>query len=196
MNIVQFGGRVVNKIITSREAILKVAKEIAYKDGISKINIRGVASACGVSVGSIYNYFPTKGDLVIAVIEEFWKSIFERGMCNNHNEVCFIQFFEEIYMRFYDYLKIFKEDMLNQISLLSKVEKAKGRQVESQYLKGIKGVMLYHLEKDKGINKDIWTEDFTKERVVAFVFQNMIAMLKSNEGDVSFFKEILRKLLY
>lgn len=196
MNIVQFGGKVMNKTITSRESILKAAKEIAYKEGISKLNIRGVASACGVSVGSIYNYFPTKGDLIVAVIEEFWKNIFERGMCNHRNEVCFIQFFEEIYMRFYDYLKIFKEDLLNQISFLSKGEKEKGRVSESQYLNRMKGVMLYHLEKDAGINKDIWTEDFTKEKFVAFVFQNMISMLKANEGDISFFKEILMKLLY
>lgn len=196
MNIVQFGGKVMNKTITSRDAILKVAKEIAYKEGISKLNIRGVASACGVSVGSIYNYFPTKGDLIIVVIEEFWKDIFERGMCNHHNEVCFIQFFQEIYIRFYDYLKIFKEDLLNQISFLSKSEREKGRVLESQYLNGIRGVMLFHLEKDQGINNEIWTEDFTKEKFVDFMFQNMFSMLKSNESDISFFKEIIIKLLY
>lgn len=196
MNIVQFGGREMNKIVTSRESILKAAKEIAYRDGISELNIRGVAAACGVSVGSIYNYFPNKGNLVVAVIEEFWKSIFERGMCNHHSEVCFIQFFEQIYLRFYDYLKIFKEDMLNQIALLSNSDKENGRQAESQYLSRIRSVMLYHLERDESINQEIWNENFTKERFIAFVFQNMISMLKANEGDISFFKEILMMILY
>ena len=185
-----------NKVVTSKEAILKAAKDIAYRDGISKLNIRGVASACGVSVGSIYNYFPTKDDLVVSVIEEFWKNIFERGMCDHHSKVCFIEFFEQIYMRFYDYLKIFKGDMLNQIALLSRVDKEKGKSVESEYLYHIRRIMLHHLENDKNINNDIWNEVFTKENFVAFVFQNMILMLKSNQGDISFFKAILMKLLY
>lgn len=185
-----------NKVVTSKEAILKAAKDIAYRDGISKLNIRGVASACGVSVGSIYNYFPTKGDLVVSVIEEFWKNIFERGMCDHHSQVCFIEFFEQIYMRFHDYLKIFKGDMLSQIAILSRVDKEKGKRVESEYLGRIRMVMLHHLENDENINNNIWNEVFTKENFVAFVFQNMMSMLKSNQEDISFFKAILMKLLY
>lgn len=185
-----------NKVITSKEAILQSAKEIAYRDGIYKLNIRAVASECGVSVGSIYNYFPTKDELVVAVIEDFWKNIFERGMCDHQHNLCFIQFYEQIYMRFYDYLKIFKEDMLNQISFLSNGVKEKGRSKESQYLDRMKSVMLYHLEMDEGIRKDIWNEHFTKERFVYFAFQNMILMLKANEEDISFFKEVIMKLLY
>ena len=54
-----------NTVVTSREQILGAAKEIAALEGVAQISIRGVAKACGVSVGSIYNYFPTKSELVI-----------------------------------------------------------------------------------------------------------------------------------
>lgn len=185
-----------NRIITSREAILKAAKKIAYKEGIYKLNIRSVASECGVSIGSIYNYFPTKDDLVIEVIEDFWKNIFERGMCDCEKNLCFIQFYEEIYIRFYDYLKIFKNNMLNQISFLSKSIKEIRSTKEAQYVDRIKMVMLYHLEMDEGIKRDIWNEKFTKEKFIEFVLQNMILMLKANQEDISFFKEIIIKLLY
>ena len=65
-----------NTVVTSREQILDAAKEIAALEGATQISIRGVAKACGVSVGSIYNYFPTKSELVIAVIEDFWRGAF------------------------------------------------------------------------------------------------------------------------
>ena len=185
-----------SKAITSREAILKSAIEIAYRDGIYKLNIRGLASECGISIGSIYNYFPTKDDLVLAVIEEFWKNIFERGMCDHHKNLCFIQFYEQIYMRFFDYLKIFKEDMLNEISFLSKGDKEKEINKESHHFYRMKSIMLYHLEMDEGIRQDIWSSNFTKEKFVDFAFQNMILMLKSKEEDITFFKDVINKLLY
>ncbi|HBT65503.1 MAG TPA: TetR/AcrR family transcriptional regulator, partial [Ruminococcaceae bacterium] len=64
-----------NKSITSQEAILCVGKKIVLEKGMQGLNIRDVARRCGVSVGSIYNYFPTKSDLMVATIESVWKEI-------------------------------------------------------------------------------------------------------------------------
>ena len=79
MNSVQFGGDKMNKIVTSKEDILKASREIASKDGLQSINMRNVAKHCGVAVGSIYNYFPSKADLIIATVEDIWKSFFSYG---------------------------------------------------------------------------------------------------------------------
>ncbi len=46
-----------NTVITSKEAILNISRQLIQKQGCTAINIRNVAAACGVSVGSIYNYF-------------------------------------------------------------------------------------------------------------------------------------------
>ena len=46
-----------NTIVTSKEEILKTSREMIRQQGWSAISIRSVAAACGVSVGSIYNYF-------------------------------------------------------------------------------------------------------------------------------------------
>lgn len=64
-----------NKLITSQEAILCIGKEIVLERGLQGLNIRDIARRCGVSVGSIYNYFPTKSDLMVATIESVWKEI-------------------------------------------------------------------------------------------------------------------------
>ncbi|WP_406243725.1 TetR/AcrR family transcriptional regulator [Tissierella carlieri] len=56
-----------------REIILSEAKDIAMKEGISNINIRAVAKNSGIAIGTVYNYFPSKGDLLVAIIEDFGK---------------------------------------------------------------------------------------------------------------------------
>ena len=45
-----------NTIVTSKEEILKNSRELIREKGWAAVSIRSVASACGVSVGSIYNY--------------------------------------------------------------------------------------------------------------------------------------------
>ena len=72
MNIVHVEVRketVLNIAITSKEAILERSRERMKKDGWMAVNIRGLAEDCGVSVGTIYNYFDSKSDLLAATIE-------------------------------------------------------------------------------------------------------------------------------
>lgn len=42
-----------NTIVTSKEEILKISRDMIQQQGWSAVNIRSVAAACGVSVGSI-----------------------------------------------------------------------------------------------------------------------------------------------
>lgn len=46
-----------NKVVTSKEEILKVSRKLIMEQGWKSVNIRVVAASCGVAVGSIYNYF-------------------------------------------------------------------------------------------------------------------------------------------
>ena len=68
-----------NTVITSKEEILKTSRKLIRQQGWSAINIRSVAAACGVSVGSIYNYFDSKAALVEATVKSVWREIFHRS---------------------------------------------------------------------------------------------------------------------
>ena len=57
-----------NTIVTSKEEILKTSRALIQEHGWSAVSIRSVAAACGVSVGSIYNYFDSKAELVSATV--------------------------------------------------------------------------------------------------------------------------------
>ena len=75
MNIVQYGGGALNKTVTSREAILSQCKAIVRESGMKAVNLRDVAKRCGVAVGSVYNYFPSKEHLITATVESIWTEI-------------------------------------------------------------------------------------------------------------------------
>ncbi|MDE8322655.1 TetR/AcrR family transcriptional regulator [Erysipelothrix rhusiopathiae] len=64
------------KAVISKESLLEVAKDIVFKDGLDKLNMRNLAQKADVSIGSVYNYFSSKNDLLLDVIEDFWKQVF------------------------------------------------------------------------------------------------------------------------
>ena len=65
-----------NHRVTSTDLILEKALLIAKREGVDKLSIRKLATACGIAVGSVYNYYPDKEALVTAMAEVFWNNIF------------------------------------------------------------------------------------------------------------------------
>lgn len=61
-----------------RESLLACARDALLTQGYDHLTIRGVAAACGVAVGTVYNYFPAKDVLVASVMLEDWQRALER----------------------------------------------------------------------------------------------------------------------
>lgn len=56
-----------------KQLILSHAKEILYNQGYQKLSMRALSKACGIALGTIYNYYPTKKDLVFEMMTEYWQ---------------------------------------------------------------------------------------------------------------------------
>ena len=66
------------KQIIDKDKLINQAYAIAAREGISALSVRKVAGACGIAVGSVYMYFPTKADLTAAVFTRFFgQALFE-----------------------------------------------------------------------------------------------------------------------
>ena len=59
-----------------KQLILNKSKEILYTEGYKKLSMRNIAKACNIAIGTIYNYYSTKKDLVIEMMTEYWEEYF------------------------------------------------------------------------------------------------------------------------
>ena len=67
------------KIIENvREQLLTEAKHQIIENGYAKTTIRSVASACGLGVGTVYNYFKSKDVLIASFMVDDWKQCLEK----------------------------------------------------------------------------------------------------------------------
>ncbi len=62
--------KVIEKV---REQLLEEVRRQIESRGYSKTTIRSVAEGCSISVGTVYNYFKSKDELVASAVAEDWK---------------------------------------------------------------------------------------------------------------------------
>lgn len=187
--------RKMNKAVTSKEKLLQTAREIVFEEGVEKLNIRYLAQKCKIAVGSVYNYFPSKSELVAAVMEEFWKTIFHDDLCTVPEKMPFPEFFKMVYDRIHKHLENFRSVFLSEIRASDPEGISKGKLIEQKYFIHIQRGFLTVLRNDSNISEDLWTEAFTQEKFISFLFQNMLTMLVNDEREISFFIEVIYRLL-
>lgn len=77
------------KIIENiREKLMEEAKRQIMENGYSAMTIRSVAKACGVGVGTVYNYFPSKDMLIANFVLDDWiqtMAAINKGMIEAEN---------------------------------------------------------------------------------------------------------------
>ena len=72
------------KIIENlKERLLDTARGMLLSSGYASLTMRGVAERCGIAVGTMYNYFPSKEMLAASVMLEDWQTALEevRAAC-------------------------------------------------------------------------------------------------------------------
>lgn len=60
------------KRVIDQDKLIDQTYAIAAREGISALSVRKLAGTCGIAVGSVYMYFPTKADLMTAVFTRFF----------------------------------------------------------------------------------------------------------------------------
>lgn len=184
-----------NKTITSKQELLEASKAIASTKGLEAISIRSVATQCEVSIGSIYNYFASKDELVIATIESIWKELIQQ-LVVSQDHVRFVdrveQLFEGIRSGSSQYPSFFT---LHSMSL-AKSGKEQGRQAMDGYFDYLKGLLLESLQQDGLVKAGVFDETFEQKAFVDFVFSNIVSLLINQASNCSYLLRLIQKLLY
>ncbi|MEY8295844.1 MAG: TetR/AcrR family transcriptional regulator [Emergencia timonensis] len=184
----------INKVVTSEEAILQTCRQMVSEEGIQAINMRAVARRCDVALGSLYNYFSSKEELVTSTIESVWRDIFHtEGKCRT--DMPFPDYVNWIYKS----VKKGTEQYPNfftahSISFASNgISRAK-RMME-QYFSHMRAGLLQVLEDDKNVRRDAFSDTFTRSDFADFVQRSLLSAL-AEQKDCSVLTEMIRRSIY
>lgn len=165
-----------NKMVTSREEILSESRRLVIENGIAAINIRTVAKRCNVAVGSIYNYFPSKTELICASVEAVWKDIFHISgnmSAFAHFTDCLKWLYESIQKGRLKYPGFFT---LHSMSFTS-ADKEMGRQMMEQYFGHMKQNLKQVLQQDKDVIPDAFSGNLSEDEFIEMILTLLISML-------------------
>lgn len=184
-----------NTVVTSKEEILKTSRKLIQQQGWSALSIRSVAAACGVAVGSIYNYFDSKAALVSATVESIWREIFYRPEDEAvfwDTQACIVWMYGQMEYGCKQYPGFFT---LHSLGFMQE-DRADGKQRMQQTWQHILHGLCSVLKQDARIRTDAFTEQFTAERFADVLFSLMLSALLRQDYDPSAVLEIVQRTLY
>jgi AcrR family transcriptional regulator len=176
---------------TLHHTLLEFAREIVNEQGPDALNIRALAKRTNVASGTVYNYFESKDDILLAITEEYWR----KALAELRNEIQADTFPEQL-REIYAFLRNRLADSAGMLmSSLHNIESA-GRDRMSSMQKVLMTAILHRMRQDKNISPDIWDETLSDERFADFIFMNMMMLLRMNAPSIDPFIEIVKRTLY
>lgn len=184
-----------NTPVTSREAILETCRQLVSENGIASLNMRSVAQACQVALGSIYYYFPSKNDLLIATIESVWEDIFrlDDAQAKHLSFLDYIQYcLSQIQAGMIKYPNFFT---IHSISFSTKSDQGKARQSMEEYFQHIRLRLLDALKADPSVDTATFSYSFSEKDLVDFVISNIVTILVLKQGNCPLLLEAVGRII-
>ncbi len=185
-----------NKPVISKQQILDTAFDIASTSGLSALSIREVARACDVAVGTVYNSFPTKSQLVNDVVGRFWNEALADRMPKAVQGCDFVEFCEDLAHELSLALGRFRNDWLSEMAALDAHGIAAARQREEACFAHIRSGLEVALRQDPRVNPDKLQGALEPEKLCAFVWDSMLVSIKRGHPSCETLFELLRRTLY
>ena len=188
------GGDNINTIVTSKEEILKVCREIVSESGLSAVNMRAVAQRCHIALGSLYYYFSGKDELVLETIESVWKDIFQ--MDRDKQSQSFTETVEWIFESVRNGANAYPNFFTAHSLSFASTGKSKANSTMDAYIEHMKAGMSAALKADRDVRTDAFSEAFSEADLLDFVLTNILVLLLRQKQDCRFLIEIVRKTIY
>ena len=189
------GGELINTVVTSKEAILKVCRELVSEQGLATLNMRSVAEACHVALGSLYNYFPNKDELVLSVIESVWQDIFHMER-DCHTELSFPDYvnwiFERVRKGSLEYPNFFTAHSLS----FASGGRNRAKEYMERYFAHMKTGMTQSLHGDGAVRPDAFTAELTEADFTEFVLTNILTLLVRQQENCGVLLAVIRRTIY
>lgn len=175
------------KQVIDKDKLVDQAYSIAAREGISALSVRKLAAACGIAVGSVYMYFPTKADLTAAVFTRFFgQALFE--------ECCKVDGRES----FTDYVRKLRGALgaaLEEMDVDWFAEMRRLPRSEHEALEAARGPMLAHMERglqhvlegDPAVVRSRLVGALSPEKLCLFILRTIFTSLMEGSDCESLF---------
>lgn len=165
------------KQVIDRDRLIDEAYQIASRSGISALSVRKVAAACGIAVGSVYVYFPTKADLTAAVLTRFFEETFSDEFCAARAGERFTSYVN----RFRSTLSAARADM--NVDWFAEVRTLPRREYEA--LEAVRTPMLTHMERglqrvldaDEAVDRSRLNGSLAPDKIARLALRSVFASL-------------------
>ena len=164
-----------NKVVTSKEEILEVSRKMILEKGVSSFSMRTVAGKCGVAVGSIYNYYPSKTELLSDTIESIWNEIFAPFYAVAEFDsilTCVSKLFDTMKEGERNYPAFFS---VHSLSFASE-EKKFGKARMFHFFDGLEQKLADCLQKDEKVRPDAFENGLTREEFAGYIFTLLVSI--------------------
>lgn len=184
-----------NTVITSREAILEMSRQLVQRQGWAGISIRALAAACGVSVGSIYNYFDSKAALMAATVESIWQDIFHfpDGAAPGEG---FLEFVRQLFVQLEQGAEKYPGFFTLHAMSFPGEDRPEGRQVMARSWEHIQKMLLAVLARDPNIRPNAFDGKLGREDFCGLVFSLLLSALLRQDYDSRAALEMIRRSIY
>lgn len=182
--------------VISREEILEASRGMLREKGWSAIHMRSVAARCGVAVGSLYNYFSSKTELMAATVESVWQEIVHMPEALPEEErFCWcVQWLydsmREGSRRYPGFLT------LHAMGFTTGEGKVEGRRMMEHIQRCLRDSMCRVLREDGQVNQAVFDSRLTREGFVELVFSMLLSTLLREEDSCEPLLAVIRRVLY
>lgn len=178
-----------------KQLILEKSKEILISDGYTKLSMRNVAKACNIALGTIYNYYPTKKDLVMAMMEGYWEEYFILldKIVNSEND--FYVKLNDIFINLDHFTKKFKKMWLRPEFYATPDFVETGVEREYVYFEGLIRRLETLLINEASKKDSVITLKLDSYDTAKFITMNFMTMIQMPFFHYSTFEQFLKELL-
>lgn len=174
-----------------RRTLLSCASRIECTEGVDAINIRRLAAEANIAVGTVYNYFESKQEVLLSLTEAYW----EGALAEMQVRITASRFSEQV-AQILAFLRGKMNDCAEILMRSLHEDAPQGRVRMAQMHRVLRQALIERLDLDKSIRAEIWNSDFTKEAFADFALENLILLLQQKNSDEKMFLAIIGKILY
>lgn len=176
---------------TLRGTLLDFAREIADTEGIEAINIRALAKKANVATGTVYNYFTSKDEILLAITEKYWQqTLLEMKTAVTSGSFC--EQLQEIFIFLKEQIQKSAGTLMGSLGNAAAEGYIRMMSMQSE----LETELIRRMEQDNDIPGDIWDETFTQRQFVRFIMMNLMLLLKTQASDINFLIAIIKRSIY